>query len=260
MSLLTETVDLPTADGAPMRAYVARPAGQGPFPGVIVGAEIYGITGHVRGVCERLAGIGYVALAPDVHHRTAPWVELAEDEAGLARGFELLHQLTREDALEDVRAAIDFLRIGGSDRIGMLGLSVGGHLAYLAASEFDLAAAVIAYGGWIPTTDIPLGQPQPTLSRTSGITGRLLILVGEHDQVISPEQRREIADALEAADVRHEVVEYAGIGHGFLNDRRETFDAAAAEDAWARIRALFADELVRGVNGCRMEGPEATQI
>jgi carboxymethylenebutenolidase len=246
MSILTETVDLATADGATMRAYVARPAGHGPFPGVIVGGEIYGITGHVRDVCERLAGMGYVALAPDVHHRTAPWVELAEDEPGLARGFELLHQLTREDALRDVRAAIDYLRTRGSDRIGMVGLSVGGHLAYLAASEFDLAAAVILYGGWIPTTDIPLSQPQPTLARTPGITGRLLVLVGEHDQVISPEQRRQIAEALEAANVGHEVVEYAGVGHGFLNDRRDTFDAAAADDAWARIRALFADELVTG--------------
>jgi carboxymethylenebutenolidase len=244
MSILTETIDLATGDEATMRAYVARPVGNGPFPGVIVGAEIYGITGHVRGVCERLAGLGYVALAPDVHHRTAPWVELAEDEPGLVRGFELLHQLTREDALRDVRAAIDYLRSSGSGRVGMVGLSVGGHLAYLAASEFDLAAAVIVYGGWIPTTDIPLSQPQPTLTRTPGITGRLLFLVGEHDPVITPEQRRQIADALEAANVRHEVVEYAGVGHGFLNDRRDTFDAAAADDAWARIRALFADELV----------------
>jgi Dienelactone hydrolase family len=61
--------------------------------------------------------------------------------------------------------------------------------------------------------------------------------------VISHDQRRQIADALEAANVRHDVVEYPGVGHGFLNDRRDTFDAAAAEDAWARIRALFADEL-----------------
>jgi carboxymethylenebutenolidase len=136
MSFLTETVDLTTADGGTMRAYLARPAGDGPFPGVVVGAEICGITGHVRGACERLAQMGHVALAPDVQHRTAPWVELAEDEPGLA--------------LRDVRAAIDHLRITGSDRIGMVGLSVGGHLEYLAASEFDLAAAVIAYGGWIP--------------------------------------------------------------------------------------------------------------
>ena len=80
---------------------------------------------------------------------------------GLARGFELLHQLTRDDALRDARAAIDHLRLIGSDRIGMVGLSVGGHLAYLAASEFDLAAAVIVYGGWIPTT----GSPSASLSR-----------------------------------------------------------------------------------------------
>jgi carboxymethylenebutenolidase len=244
MSVLTETVDLPTADGGTMRAYVARPSGPGPAPGVIVGAEIYGITGHVRGVCERLAGMGYIALAPDVHHRTAPWEELAEEQAGLARGFELLHQLTRVDALHDVRAAIDHLRLGGSERIGMVGLSVGGHLAYLAATEFDLAAAVIAYGGWIPTADIPLSQPEPTLTRTPAITGRLLVLVGEHDQVITPEQRHMIADALKAANVRHDIVQYAGAGHGFLNDRRDSYDAAAAQDAWARIGALLADELV----------------
>jgi acetyl esterase/lipase len=86
----------------------------------------------------------------------------------------------------------------------------------------------------------PAGQGLPGRGRRRGD----LVLVGEHDQVISPEQRRQIADALEAAHVRHDVVEYARVGHGFLNDRRDTFDAAAADDAWARIRALFADELV----------------
>jgi carboxymethylenebutenolidase len=104
-------------------------------------------------------------------------------------------------------------------------------------------AAVIAYGGWIPTTEIPLSQPQPTLTRTPGIKGRVLILVGEDDQVIFPEQRRQIADALEAANVRHEVVEYAGVGHGFLNDRRETF-VPRQRTLGLRIRALFAEELV----------------
>jgi pimeloyl-ACP methyl ester carboxylesterase len=109
-------------------------------------------------------------------------VELAEDAPGLARASSSCISSHEKTPLRDVRAAIDYLRITGSERIGMVGLSVGGHLAYLAASEFDLAAAVIVYGSWIPTTEIPLGQPQPTLARTPGITGRLLVLVGEHDR------------------------------------------------------------------------------
>jgi predicted esterase len=63
------------------------------------------------------------------------------------------------------------------------------------------------------SSDIHLSRPQPTLTRTPGITGRLLVLVGEHDQVISTEQRRQIAEALETANVRYDIVEYAGVGH-----------------------------------------------
>lgn len=62
--------------------------------------------------------------------------------------------------------------------------------------------------------------------------------------VVPPDHRRAIADALRAAAVRHEIVEYPGVGHGFLCDRRDTFDAAAAGDAWRRVRELLAAELV----------------
>jgi carboxymethylenebutenolidase len=71
----------------------------------------------------------------------------------------------------------------------------------------------------------------------------VLFLVGENDHAIPPEHRKMIADALRAAAVRHEIVEYPGASHGFLCDRRDTFDPAAAEDAWRRIQGLFTDEL-----------------
>jgi len=146
--------------------------------------ELFGLSAHVRDVCEQLAALGFVALAPDLYHRTAPGVELAEDAAGRERGFHLLHQQTREQVLRDVAAAIDRLHTDGSTAVGMVGLSVGGHVAYLAATEFDLPAVAVIYGGWLPTTDIPLSRPEPTLTRTSQITGRLLVLVGEDDQVV----------------------------------------------------------------------------
>lgn len=240
-----EYVDIAVEGSPSMSVYVARPAAVGAFPGVVVGMELFGVSAHVRDVTERLAGLGFVAAAPDFYHRSAPGAELGHDEAGIERGFELLNQLTRQQALDDVRATMDYLRAGGSVGIGMVGLSVGGHIAYLAATELELelAAAVVLYGGWLPTTEIPLGRPEPTLARTAGITGRILVLCGENDEVVSPADRRAIAKALRIAGIRHEVIEYPGVTHGFLCDRRETFDPAAAQDAWRRIRELLAAEL-----------------
>ncbi len=243
-NILTHTVDIAVDDGSTMRGYVARPTGPGPFPGVVAGMELFGVSAHVREVCDRLAVGGFVALAPDLYHRTAPGVELAEDAAGRERGFHLLHQQTREQVLRDVAAAIARLHADGSTAVGMVGLSVGGHVAYLAATEFDLPAAVVVYGGWLPTTDIPLSRPQPTLARTPRITGRLLVLVGEEDQVVPPEHRRGIAQALRAAGVRHEIITYPGVAHGFLSDRRATYNRTAAHDMWRRVQDLLTTELL----------------
>lgn len=253
--ILTHSVEIEVDEGPPMGGYVARPVGPGPFPGVVVAMELFGVSAHVRDVCERLAGLGFVGLAPDLYHRTAARVELAEDASGRARGFELLHQMTRAQVLRDVGAVVDSLHRNGSARVGALGLSVGGHVAYLAATELDLAAVAVLYGGWIPTTDIPISRPEPTLARTRQITGRLLIIIGEHDHVIPPEHRRQIAHALRAANVRHEIIEYPGAAHGFLSDRRDTYDPEAADDAWLRVQQLLTAELSISPDGSRPGTP-----
>lgn len=78
---LTHSVEIGADDGTTMGGYVARPAGPGLFPGVVVAMELFGLSAHVRDVCEHLVSLGFVALAPDLYHRSAPWVELAEDAA-----------------------------------------------------------------------------------------------------------------------------------------------------------------------------------
>ncbi len=220
--------------------YLARPRGDGPFDGVVVGMELFGVTAHVRAVCDRLAGLGLLAYAPDLYHREAPGIELHEDAEGRERGFALLHRLTRDQAIADVRAAVAYLRAEGAAEVGMVGLSVGGHVAYLAATALELSAVAVAYGGWLPTGDIPLGRPEPTLSRTPAITAPVLLLVGEDDHVVPCDHRRATAEALASAGVEHEIVVYPGVRHGFLNEDRETHDREAAEDAWRRIGRLFA--------------------
>ena len=220
-----------------MGGYLACPTAPGPHPGVVVGMHLFGVDADVRAICDSLAALGIVALAPDLYYRAEPGVELAHDENGRSRGFELLDLMTRQKAVADVAATAEYLRTLGCETVGALGLSVGGHVTYLAAAcGVDLDPVVVLYGGWLPTTQIRLSRPEPTLDLTPAIRGRVLFLVGEEDHVVPAEHRRQIADALRAAGTQHQVVVYPGVGHAFLG-----VDPDASADTWRRVRSLFFD-------------------
>lgn len=248
--IVRERVIVPVDGHPPMRAYLAHPSAPGPYAAVIIGMELFGVTPHIRKVVDRLAERGYLVLAPDFYHRIESGAELTYDPAGRTRGFELLHQVSRGDALHDVQAAMHFLRRRPEfrGRIGFLGFSVGGHIGYLAATQLDLAACALFYAGWLPTREIPLSQPEPTLTLTPGIahTGaRIMYFVGAQDFLVTAVQREQIARALEDAHVRHAMVVYPHAQHGFFCDERDTFDPASRDDAWERTLTLFASELSR---------------
>jgi carboxymethylenebutenolidase len=98
----------------------------------------------------------------------------------------------------------------------------------------------VLYGGWLPTTDIPMSQPTPTLDLTPGISGRLLYLVGADDTLIPAAQRGQISDALRQAGTDHEMVCYPGTGHAFFWPDTPAFSKTARDDAWSRILAMLA--------------------
>jgi carboxymethylenebutenolidase len=224
---------------------LAAPSGGSPHGGVIVGMEMFGVTAYVRDVADRIAALGYTAYAPDFYRRVAPGIELAADDAGRARGLELAGALTREQALEDLRAAVDLLRArdDATGAVAMLGMSFGGHLAYLAATQLDVATTVVFYGGWLTGTDIALSRPEPTLALTPGIAAPLLFFVGDADHAVPAADHERIAAALSAAGVEHELVVYPDTPHGFFCDVRDTYRPAQAADAWARARRALASAL-----------------
>lgn len=246
--ILRKQIIVPEESASGMGAYLAQPAEPGKYPGVIVGMELFGVTRHIRSIVDRIAELGYIAIAPDFYHSSEAGVELSYDQAGRTRGFELLHQTTREQALMDVAATMDYLRLRPdfNGRTGFLGFSVGGHIAYLAATQFPLSACAIFYAGWLTTTDIELSQPEPTINLTVGIaeTGcRILYIVGENDALIPASQRETLRHALESAQVRHEIIIYPDVMHGFFCDERETFNQDASNDAWKQLTKLFDTEL-----------------
>lgn len=245
MDITTERVDISLAGGGAMGGYLARPSEGKRHPAVLVFMEIFGINSHIREVTERVAREGYVALAPDYFHRTGPGAEYGYDDDGFAKGMELLNQLDSEEMVSDATAALEYLRDRSfvePDKLGCMGFCIGGHMTYLTACETDVKVAASFYGGGIAAPEGPGGKPG-TLGRTGKIKGKILCLFGEQDEFIPADQVQAIEAALEKAGTDHEVVVYPGANHGFFCDQRGTYQKAAAEDAWERVKSLFAAEL-----------------
>ena len=242
MKTRSERVTIPVAGGA-MPGYLSRPDDGGKYPGVLVFQEIFGVNRHIRSVADRVAAEGFVALAPEPFHRSAPGIELGYDEKGLARGIELMSGLKPEDILADATAAHDWLKaradVGGRG-LGAMGFCFGGHVTYRAACMLPIAAAASFYGGGIAG----MGGPGPaTVDLTPGIRGRIVCFFGENDGYIPMTAVDKIRGALSAAGIRHEVVVYPGVGHGFFCDERADYSETAASDAWGRVKTLFHQEL-----------------
>ncbi|MFJ6718709.1 MULTISPECIES: dienelactone hydrolase family protein [unclassified Streptomyces] len=250
--IVARDVAIQVGDSASMSAYLARPAGGGSHPTVLVCAELWGVTEEVRAVVRRVAELGYVAIVPNLYHRCDPETAggLEESDANRERAFELLGRLTRDEVETDLRACTDYVRehAGADGKCGILGFSLGGHIAYFAASRLDLDAAAIFYPGWLPVAGTALSRPEPLLEATGAIADRdvrMLLFFAELDHVIDADQRGRIGDALAAAGVRHETVVYPEVQHAFFFPGRGVYDKDAAEDSWARVREFFATRLAR---------------
>jgi len=244
MELKTERVHI-NVDGKTMGGYLARPADSTPRPAVLVFMEIFGVNSHIRDVTERVAREGYVALAPDFFHRTGPGVEYGYDEKGMTEGIKLLGGLKADEVVADARAALSFLKrqnFAKGDKLGVMGFCIGGHVTYLTACETEVKAAASFYGGGI-AGDKGLGGAPSTIGRTNKITGRILCLFGGKDAHIPMSQVDAVRAALEKNRIRHEVMVYPQADHGFFCDQRASYDKAAAEDAWVKVKKLFAEEL-----------------
>jgi len=245
MEITTERIEIPLKEGGRMGGYLARPAAGGPAPAVLVFMEIFGINAHIRDVTERVAREGYVGLAPDFFHRTGPGAEYDYDDEGFAKGMKMLGALVADEMIADARAALACLRSRDDvvpDRIGCMGFCIGGHMAYLTACETDVRATASFYGGGIAAPQGPGGAPS-TVGRTQKITGKVLCLFGGRDPHIPKRQVDLIAEMLRQEGIRNDVVTYEAADHGFFCDRRDRYHAAAAKDAWERVKRLFVEEL-----------------
>lgn len=232
MKLLEGTVTIETPDG-PMGAFQVVPDDGSRMPAIVVCQEAFGVNTHIMEVCRRFAREGYVALAPDMYHRSGRLLTYAYDDPGRRQPFSVL---TNSGMESDINLALDYLTAlpqVDAARIGTVGFCVGGFMAFLAACRTRVATAVCFYGGGIVNSREGL-RLEPVLPEAARIGVPVLCLFGELDASIPPPEVEAIKKSLASASRGHEVVIYPGAQHGFFCDERSSYKPDAAADAWRR--------------------------
>lgn len=226
--------------GERLEGYVARP-GSGPAPGIVVFMEAFGLTEHIRRVCDRLAGMGYVAVAPDIYHGATyayadrenflTHLKSMDDDVCMLEAGQALDWLAADDAVDEAR-------------LGAIGFCMGGRLAFLtaAAHAARINAAACMYGGGIAPEADRLGRT-PLLDRIDEISGALYLGYGAEDGSIAPAEHGRIAAALSTALRRYTLDVFPEAGHGFMCEDRESYAPAATDKAWHTLENFFATAL-----------------
>lgn len=231
---MTETVSIPTLDGAAsFNAYVARPEGA-PKAAIIVIQEIFGVNPGIRRKCNSWAAEGYLAVAPDLFFRMKPGIELDPDvEAEFQEALGYFGQYNPDDGVKDIEATIHWIRReAGAPKVGCVGYCLGGKLAYMAAARTDIDASVGYYGVMI---DQMLGEKH-------GIAHPLLLHVPTADHFVGPEAQAAMHAGLDDHP-RVTIHDYQGLDHGFATESGNRRDEEGAQLADSRTRAFFAEHL-----------------
>ena len=232
------------ADGLPL--YVARPEARGRFPLVIVVNEVFGVHEYIKDVCRRLAKLGYCAVAPQVFFRSDPTNALATttDFATIQRLVAAAHN---EQVMGDIASTLAWAR-GRPDvdfrRIGITGFCWGGAVVWMAAARFpEIKAGAAWYGRLSPPKPgdfMSDDQRRWPLQQVGELKASVLGLYGGKDLGIPRADVEAMRAALKAdGRTRSEIVYYPDAAHGFHADYRSSYNAADAQDGWARLQAHF---------------------
>ncbi len=230
LDVVSETVTYATVEGRPVVGTLVTPRGAtASLPGLIVVHEWWGLNDNIRAMAARYANEGYAVLAVDLYGGRA--AETPDGAMALMQAA-----FADPDASGDnLRQAYAFLSDRGAARVGVLGWCFGGNQALHAALVLpdQLDATVIFYGGNPPSDAAalrPLRMP-------------ILALYGAADTSIPQSAVSAFDAALTGAGVVHEFHVYPGAGHAFANPSGQSYEPAAAADAWARATAFLAEHL-----------------
>lgn len=205
-----------------MNAYVARPKAA-PKAGIIVFQEAFGVNHYIRGICDRFAAEGYLAIAPELFHRTGEGIEISYTDFPATAAH--LQALTVEGQEADMHATHEWLSGQGVTKLTCIGFCMGGRAAFLANSILPFSACISFYGRVAPEL----------LERVTQFSAPMLFFWGGQDTHISQSDWGKIGIAMNAAGKEQITVEMGQAGHGFFCDERVAYHEASAKIAWPLV-------------------------
>ncbi len=234
MQTLNKKVSLNVADGSAMDAYIAAPEGAGKFPGILLLQEAFGITTHIRSVANRIAEQGYVVIAPELFHRTAPGMEF--DQNNLPAVMPHVTALKLEEQQADLHAACDWLQQQDNvihEKIGSIGFCMGGRVSFIANYSLPLNASISYYGSGI----------QNFAYKFKDLHAPHLFIWGGLDKHILPEHIDAVVTAMKQNNKPYANLVFGYADHAFNNNERPAYNAEASAEAWAISMAFFKNKL-----------------
>ena len=237
--LIIDAAILSPADGFALPAYVARPAGVGRHPAIIVASEIFGVHDYIKDVCRRLAKLGFVAIAPAYFIRAGDPAPLTDMPAVM----KIVAQATDPQVVGDIAATLAWLKskpFVKSSAVAITGFCYGGGVTWLSCEHFnELKCGVAWYGKMAP----PAGKIEDAnhifpVNHVADLLCPVLGLYGGMDPLSqgAPAMHQALADAKKTGS---KIVVYPDAGHGFHADYRASYNEADAKDGWTKMLAFF---------------------
>jgi carboxymethylenebutenolidase len=232
--------DIETPTG-PMRTYLFRPVAEGRYPGIILYSEIFQMTGPIRRTAALIAGHGYVVAVPEVYHELEPaGTVLPYDQAGADKGNDDKYAKELSSYDSDARALLSYLKgvPECSGKLGVVGICLGGHLAFRAAMNAEVLATACFYATDIHSGSLGKGKADDSLARAVEIKGELLHIWGRQDPHVPLEGRMKIKARLDEIGANYQWIEVNG-AHAFMRDEGYRYDPELSGLLLPWVFALF---------------------
>ena len=241
--MTVEMVTINGDKGTPIQAYTAKPAGKGPFPGVVLIHHLPGWSELYIEMTRKFAHNGYIAICANLYERSG---QGNPDDVGAKVRAD--GGVPDAQVIGDTEAAVKWMRAqpGHNGKVGLFGSCSGGRHAFLyACTKKDVDACVELWGGGVVMSKEELNAKKPVapVDLTANLCCPILGLFGNDDRAPSPEQVNEHEAALKKAGKNYDFHRYDGAGHGFFYNHRPLYRVEQAMDGWSKVFAFFGKTL-----------------
>lgn len=241
--MIAETVTLTGHEGKPIHAYVSRPLGEGPFPGLLLIPHMPGWDEWCRETARRFTAHGYTVVCPNIYedfgHGTPVEVSARAREAG---------GVSDDSVMGDCAGALSFLHnhVTSNGKAGVIGMCSGGRHTFLAAcTQEGVDAAVDCWGGGVvcPPEALTPARPVAPIDYAKDLSCPLLGIFGNEDRNPTPEDVNKLEEVLKDLGKDYEFHRYDGAGHGFWYYDRPMYRQEQAMDSWNIVLEFFKRQL-----------------